>query len=308
MKTIAIILATASAFAGVAAHAQAVNSGSLANLNGSFGGGTAVTTTNANGTSTTVTGPSGGANRATATPTIGSWYQSEVGGNGTVGITNTYTNDGNGAAYFAGSSATGASKGDLAYNFAAPVLLSSLTNMSYDFYRAASSTVDANLAPVMRFNILKDGVFAGSLVLENVYQFQTPAPVGAWTNVSATLNSGIVWATNGSLGPTFADANGGQKTFADWINASANANSTLTVTGLSIGFGSGWSGDFAGAIDNVKFGFTGGPSANFDFVVNDANGAVPEPATWALMIAGFGLTGVSMRRRKASVRTKVSFV
>jgi hypothetical protein len=31
--------------------------------------------------------------------------------------------------------------------------------------------------------------------------------------------------------------------------------------------------------------------------------AVPEPATWALLIAGFALVGVTMRRR----RTTVSF-
>lgn len=310
MKTIAIILTTASAFVGVAAQAQAVNSSSLADLNGGFGGGSATTTTNANGKSTIVTGPAGGANRATATPTIGSWYQSEVGGNGTVGITKTYTSDGNGAAYFSGyetnpGSPVGSAKGDLAYNFAAPVLLSSLTNMSYDYFRSSTSTVDANLAPVMRLNILKDGVFAGALVLENVYQFQTPAAIDTWTSVSATLNSGIIWATNGSLGPTFANANGGQKTFADWI--SANSNSTLTVTGMSIGFGSGWNGSFAGAIDNVKIGFANGPTGNYDFQV-DAEAAVPEPATWAMMIAGFGVTGVSMRRRKTSPRSKISFV
>lgn len=33
---------------------------------------------------------------------------------------------------------------------------------------------------------------------------------------------------------------------------------------------------------------------------------VPEPATWALMLAGFGATGFAMRRR-AKVRTAVSF-
>ncbi len=26
---------------------------------------------------------------------------------------------------------------------------------------------------------------------------------------------------------------------------------------------------------------------------------VPEPATWAMMLAGFGLVGVAMRRRRA---------
>ncbi len=35
--------------------------------------------------------------------------------------------------------------------------------------------------------------------------------------------------------------------------------------------------------------------------------AVPEPGTWALMIAGFGFVGSAMRRRKAATRTTVSY-
>lgn len=293
MKASTILLATAALLGGVGAQAQTVSS--LPTVSGNYGAGVATTTTTANGTTTTVTGPGGGANRATATPTIGSFYQSEVGGNGTVGITKTYTNDGNGAAYFAGSDAGGASKGDLAYNFASAVALSSLTSMSYDFYRDSASTINAGLAPVMRFNILKNGSFAGSLVLENIYQTQANAPVDTWTTVSASLNSGIVWATNGALGPTFASAAGGQKTFQAWIDA--NSGSTLTVTGLTLGFGSGWNGNFSAAIDNVQFGFTGGPSADFDFAVASD---VPEPSTWAMMIIGIGLTGAAMRRRRSA--------
>ena len=46
----------------------------------------------------------------------------------------------------------------------------------------------------------------------------------------------------------------------------------------------------------------GGPSTNtLNFRIRDA-GAVPEPASWALMLAGFGAVGGAMRsRRKAAV-------
>jgi hypothetical protein len=38
----------------------------------------------------------------------------------------------------------------------------------------------------------------------------------------------------------------------------------------------------------------------------NAPGAIPEPGTWALMIAGFGLAGVAIRRRRAVFATQPS--
>jgi hypothetical protein len=295
MKLFAAAAATALVASG--ASAQTVFDTSLQNINGTFGTSTATTTTDATGTRTVVTGPgpNAGANRAQGTPVIGQWYQANVGAGSTVGITTDYARSGNGSAYFAQNQAqTG--KADLIYNFAAPVALSSLTGMSFDFYRDGASVTDPNFAPVMRLGMRENGVFAGSLVFENVYQQQQPAPVNTWTTLSADLNNGIFWATNALLGPTFADANGGQKTLAQWI--ADNSGSTLEVFSLEIGFGSGWNGIFAGGVDNVNatFGQTV-VSSNFEVAQ-----AVPEPATWAMMIAGFGLVGASMRRRKVSVR------
>ena len=54
------------------------------------------------------------------------------------------------------------------------------------------------------------------------------------------------------------------------------------------GIGIQWGPDaFNTGIDNVDFSFT-----------PNGGGGVPEPATWALMIAGFGLVGASIRRRR----------
>ncbi len=51
-------------------------------------------------------------------------------------------------------------------------------------------------------------------------------------------------------------------------------------------------------INTGNGGLTGGPS-NLDFTgtISFTDAAVPEPAAWALMIAGFAMTGFAMRRR-----------
>ena len=280
---------------GSAASAGGVSSSTLGDLSGSFNSGTviATTTTDAHGTTTTVTGPSGSANRVSLTPApIGKWYQSDVGGGATVGITDTYQHGNNGSAYF--NTTSTASKADLRYTFAAPVALSSLTSMSYDVYRDSSSTTgNLQIVPTMRLELSNHGVFAGSLILEFFYQGQSDPLLDTWNHVSASQVSGIFWTTNSALGTTFAAAPDGQQTLAQWI-FSKPAND-YEVTGLTIGAGSGWSDGFTGAIDNVQFAFAGGPSATFDFAV------VPEPAAWALMIVGFGMVGTVARRRRSVV-------
>lgn len=61
---------------------------------------------------------------------------------------------------------------------------------------------------------------------------------------------------------------------------------------------------FGLAADTITINWAGGTfQANTDYtaVFDLASGAVPEPATWAMMISGFGLIGATMRRRVAKV-------
>ena len=44
-----------------------------------------------------------------------------------------------------------------------------------------------------------------------------------------------------------------------------------------------------------------GTSANIDNLVVNVAAAVPEPASWAMMVGGFGMLGAAMRRRKVNV-------
>lgn len=110
-----------------------------------------------------------------------------------------------------------------------------------------------------------------------------------FTGGSVTGNIGGSTATYGTSNPPFT------VTFtSDFINFS-----TATATDLALAInavtpllssGSGGVANFTGTVagtfgaDNLGGG-------------GDENGVVPEPATWAFMVVGFGLVGASVRRR-----------
>ncbi|GGB15248.1 hypothetical protein GCM10011380_00850 [Sphingomonas metalli] len=61
-------------------------------------------------------------------------------------------------------------------------------------------------------------------------------------------------------------------------------------------------GTRAGGTDiQVLFSTTGSVPISFSNVSSRNTPLVPEPSTWALMLAGFGLTGYALRRRRARV-------
>jgi hypothetical protein len=70
--------------------------------------------------------------------------------------------------------------------------------------------------------------------------------------------------------------------------------------------GGGGGGGFSlqGEGESFNGALPGGDTSSGDNQSNDVRlppGAVPEPATWAMMIAGFGMAGAMMRRRRAVV-------
>lgn len=83
------------------------------------------------------------------------------------------------------------------------------------------------------------------------------------------------------------------------LTSSSGSIETINTTG-TFNFGSGFS--------NISF-FTissqeGGSDNSFVLDNITIAGAVPEPATWAMMLIGFGAVGAAMRRRK---RTELTF-
>ena len=195
--------------------------------------------------------------------------------------------------------------------------LSNVSSLTFDWQTAVVGSGQTHGAPVVRLHIMDNGI-RSEMIWEHVYNGGVAgvAPPAGWQTSSASdvfylnvrdndgaaflaQNSGVQGLSieGNQSGNGVVYLNGGQlnNTIGSWQSYfSANA----FITGVSFGAGSGFGSNFVGYLDNARLSTTGGDT----FVVNfEAAQAVPEPATWAMMIAGFGLVGGIARRRKTTV-------
>jgi hypothetical protein len=157
----------------------------------------------------------------------------------------------------------------------------------------------------------------GSFPLGTNYAVDGVGPSNGTIHLDSWTNSGnhSIWTLTDVNGAAFSLS---QFDFATGDPALGGPASGLTLTGNLVGGGTVTqaitliSGDFnTYLVDStfqnllsVTFDATGpdNRSAYDNIHVNQAAGAVPEPASWAMMVGGFGLAGATMRRRKMAIR------
>ena len=146
--------------------------------------------------------------------------------------------------------------------------------------------LDIDYTPALRL-LIQDGDVRKELIWEGAYN-------GTYGNTArdtwySSSTSDLFYITGGNV-------NAGQ-TIAQWASQLTGA----TVSGFSVGVGSGATTGYHAFADNVTYSTTAG-STTYNF---EAAGAVPEPASWAMMILGMGVVGFAMRSAKR--RSDVKF-
>lgn len=214
---------------------------------------------------------------------------------GSAAITSTAPRSGNGSVELTGDrsrfimgNAPGAN-----YNPASNLFtLDQVASLSFDYMiDPASSRTD--YSPSVRFH-LWDGAQRSELIFEQVYNGPF-APAGTWVT---TDSSDVFWRFVTGSGTTLNAGSQVNMTLADWAASSYFSNDAY-VSAISVGQGSSATPGYKAYADNVRVSFTNGDSTLYNF----ETAAVPEPATWAMMIMGFGGMGALVRRRKSMVAT-----
>ena len=106
--------------------------------------------------------------------------------------------------------------------------------------------------------------------------------------------------TSGTYG--YTSANLGSTDFGPF----SGTELSITISGINSGFPMGAFTYYfdAGNGGNVSFSFQDNGNDNVGIIIDNVSlavGAVPEPASWAMMIAGFGLLGSAVRRRRTGL-------
>jgi hypothetical protein len=217
---------------------------------------------------------------------------------GSVTITDTAARSGNGSLEITGDRTrvqTGVQYAPFTTNIG---LLSDATSLTFDWQNATDSS-RPSYSPALRL-LTQDGSARSELIWESANQpgptpgtSQQSLPAGNWYSSTA---SDLFYRNVAGAGPTFVGASQTYvlMTLAQWA-ASDLYGADTTVSGISVGAGSGAGANYHAFADNVTYKTTQGATTyNFETLVS----AAPEPATWGMMIVGFGIVGGATRRQK----------
>jgi hypothetical protein len=218
------------------------------------------------------------------------WGPANVRASGTVGITTAFPHLINGSLHFV--QASSADKADFEIVNANPGgfgLVQDITSVGYEFYRA-SGTAPAFLAPVLRLGVYDPVSGTSSLLIwEPAYNgYPSSVPVGNWVTIDAS--TGNWWMR--ALGTSSCTYEAFGITLAEWVSGLNDGvpigplygctpnpvGAQAWVASINVGIGSGWSGSFDGAVDNVQLGFGATPPTVYNFEVDPATPA--QGRTW----------------------------
>ncbi len=142
------------------------------------------------------------------------------------------------------------------------------------------------------FDVLNIGTTEGTV---NIGEDTNPSPISVtftFTDPAGTSGAAVTGTTFGFIIPftTCGIIAGG----CGRVDFGAPTNFT---------FGNG--GQFSVQLSDATFGTPGNAnvSARFTLLAESVAPPVPEPATWAMMLVGFGAVGFSMRRRRRATVT-----
>jgi hypothetical protein len=115
-----------------------------------------------------------------------------------------------------------------------------------------------------------------------------PVLIGSFVQAAGPINNWFFSSSGNPNGPFGI----GHNAFGIFIPAHVGVGSTWSTSVLYLGFDD-QPGKADDNHDDIIIRVTAIPFAD------PGGGAVPEPASWAMLIAGFGLVGAAQRRRKA---------